>query len=72
VGDAKSFSDASGASGKRAGIAEYVLFLQAVPAERRFLVFERRVVAEDYLRRFRSISTGVDFYLLSEDGHEQL
>ena len=72
VGDAKSFSDARGASGKLSGIAEYVLFLQAVPARRRFLVFERRVVATEFLRRWRGVVTGVDFYLLEGDRHEVL
>lgn len=70
VGDAKSFSDASGASGKLSGIAEYVLFLQAVPARRRFLVFERRLVADQFLRRWRGVIGDVHFYLLEGDRHE--
>jgi hypothetical protein len=72
VGDAKSFSDARGASGKLSGIAEYVLFLQAVPARRRFLVFERRLVADEFLRRWRGVIGDVDFYLLEGDRHEVL
>jgi hypothetical protein len=72
VGDAKSFSDTSGASGKLSGIAEYVLFLQAVPARRRFLVFERRLVADEFLRRWRGVIGDVDFYLLEGDRHEVL
>lgn len=72
VGDAKSFSEAKGASGKLSGIAEYVFFLQAVPARRRFLVFERRGVALEFLRRWRGVVSGVEFYVLEGERHEVL
>jgi hypothetical protein len=46
--------------------------MKALPAERRFLVFSNRVVPATFLRRFRSVASGVDFYLLADDRHEVL
>jgi hypothetical protein len=72
IGDAKDYSDAANASGKRATVLEYVALMKALPAERRFLVFSNRVVPATFLRRFRSVASGVDFYLLADDRHEVL
>ncbi|MGO9180142.1 MAG: hypothetical protein ACLQBX_11780 [Candidatus Limnocylindrales bacterium] len=69
VGDAKWFKDLQPIpAAKLSVIAEYVWLLQHVEhAQRRFLVFGHdRAVPERWLRRFRPMLDGVEFWFLDE------
>lgn len=69
VGDAKFYKNISVPAAKWSTIAEYVWLLQNVDATRRFMVFGLdREVASRWLRRFRPLTEGVEFYFLDAAG----
>ena len=68
VGDAKWFRNLAAPSAKWSVIAEYVWLLQHLSsAKTRFIVFgQDREVPERWLKRFRPLTTGVEFYFLPD------
>jgi hypothetical protein len=70
VGDAKWLKNIAVPAAKWSVIAEYVWLLQHIAtAETRFIVFgQDREVPERWLKRFRPLAVGVQFYFLPENG----
>jgi hypothetical protein len=74
VGDAKWFKNLPVPAAKWSVIAEYVWLLQHLTdAEVRFIVFGQDTeVPERWLRRFRPLTAGIDFYFLAEHSTDLL
>src|SRR5205807_2339144 len=69
VGDAKWLKNIAVPAAKWQAIAEYIWFLQKVPADRVFMVFgQDAAVAERYLKRVRPLTSPVEFYFLDGSG----
>lgn len=73
VGDAKYYRDLPVPAAKFSTISEYVWLLQHVPGQRRFLVFgNSRRIPERWLKRFKPLLGGVEFWFLDGERLDRL
>ena len=68
AGDAKDYNVKRNFSAEKSGISEYVWLLQKVDAVHKFLVFRgNRQIPESWLRRWRSLAEGIEFYFVEDN-----